>query len=496
MWFGKKSEPDWRDSFVAVARQVFSNETLTFEEASEALRSASTKQLLELDWRSRRGISAYVRRSGNRPGAVLRMALTNPHDADVFLFFGSCDGNGYIREQALRALRGHAGKLACAAALIRSDDWVPQVAEIASRMLHDVAAADGGRHLFELLGLILALQSRRRFRPQWVATLEPLLLAPRWREARLAALRSPTATARRLAHDLIHRADPDRACGSLRRAIGDPTPLVGLWGLARVQDLADPSEQHELLRQGLLSRLASIRSEALRRYCRAGYPDLREVLDAAIFDRSHSVRTVAAYQLGVLFNASALIQWRRAFDGGNHGEGMIMSLAENGETPDASRLRSQLTHDRGRIRALALRGLLRIGAADSEALLAAAMRDPSSHVIGAAIRAYTRGIDSLTAAVLADALAHTTAPGPRARLIGASRLLPKWDRLQLLLALYPGHRDTDREPLDAAVRGWIVRANHSFIEPRARQRLLIRHALETARSLHPARLWDRVLHLL
>ena len=175
---------------------------------------------------------------------------------------------------------------------------------------------------------------------------------------------------------------------------------------------------------------------------------------------------------------------------------MVMALAEFGEAEDAPRLRSQLARDSGRIRALALRGIMRMGTVDSNELLQAALRDTSSHVVGAAIAVYSRGLDQLGQETLRQALAHARSAAMRARLISASRLLPKWDRLEFLLDLHGSCADTEFPPLAAAVQRWIGSANNSFMQPRPNQRLLIRHALENARSRHPATFWDQVVHLL
>jgi hypothetical protein len=496
MWFRKKIVTSWHDGFVAVARQVFATEELSFEQALVAMRGAKGDRLLEFDHRARRGMGEFVRISGSRSSVVLKMAFTDPDHADVFLFYGSCSGNGYIREQALRALRGHRGRLVCAAALIRTEDWVPQVAEIASRLLHDVALTDTAVHFFELLDLITTLQSRQRFKPHWATTLEPLLLLPKWRDARERAFSSHKAIARRLAHVLSLQADADSAGESLRVAITDATPLVALWALAQLEDSVDADAQRQLLAEGLHSRLAAVRTDALRRYCRSGFDDVRERLRAAILDNARSVRGVGAYQLKQLFDESALERWRTVFDAGQRDEATVTALSDFGEAEDASRLRTQLTHPRSRLRELALRGLMRIGVADSGELLKRALCDRSPLVVGAATAAYSRATDQLNVATLREALGGADVPRLRARLISASRWLPKWDRLEFLLSLYPRCDPTDLEPLDCAVQRWIARANYGFARMSPAQQTAVGHALEIARNAHPAPFWQQVSNLI
>ena len=263
-----------------------------------------------------------------------------------------------------------------------------------------------------------------------------------------------------------------------------------------IPESADPGVRQALLHEGLRSRLAAVRSEALRRYCRDANTDLRQVLEGSVLDRSDSVRAVAAYQLNAMFNESALTRWREEYDRGNLREALLMALAEYGDSLDESRLRPLLTHPRGRIRALGLRGLLRIAVTDSALLLEASLRDPSTHVVSAAIAGYRRGTESMTSAILREALEAGRTPGVRVRLIGASELLSKWDRLQFLLDHYAKCGDAERNAIDAAIGRWIAGANRSFVEPKPRQQLVLRHAVETARATRPSQLWNKLLPLL
>jgi hypothetical protein len=496
MWFQNKTVESWHDGFVAAARQVFAADDLSFEHALIALRSANGDQLLEFDRRARRGMAGFASTSRNRSSVVLKMALTDPDHADAFLFFASCSGNGYIREQALRALRGHRSRLMCAAALMRTEDWVSQVAQIASDLLRDVAQTDSAKYFFGLLDLIDTLQSRQRFKPHWSKTLEPALLQPEWRRERTQAFSSHKAIARRMAHRLTLQAEPDSVGESLRVAIGDVTPLVAQWALAQLADSVDAQLQRELLIAGLQSRLAAVRGDALRRYCRAGFDDLRARLHVAVLDDARSVRGIAVHHLKYLFRESALDTWRSLFDAGQRTEATVASLSEFGEVEDAPRLRTQLTHPRARLRAFALRGLIRLGVADTDELLSGALRDTAAIVVGAATAAYARGIGQLIAAKLREALDGTDVPRLRARLISASRALPKWDRLEYLLSLYPRHRPTDATPLDAAVQRWIAKANSGFATVSPDRRADIHRALEIASDARPAPFWRQLSHLI
>lgn len=192
---GKKSVPEWRDHFVATARRIFPGRELSFEEAVSAVRQATGLQLLAFDEWVRRGHRYHLTPGGGDAQGVMRIALEDPELADAYLFYEACNGNGRVRERALRALRGRDQRLIFAAILIRTEDWVPEIARVAAVLLKDTTATPALRHAFEFLDLIDALRSRHRFVPQWIETLEPALLLLKWRDERRAALsrgNSPT----------------------------------------------------------------------------------------------------------------------------------------------------------------------------------------------------------------------------------------------------------------------------------------------------------------
>jgi hypothetical protein len=109
-------------------------ENLTFDEARRALEMATGAQLLAFDQER----PAYWH--GDLPTraeilAVLAKESPIRANLDAYLFMESCSGNGYVREEALRALKLNVSRLACAAALIRANDWVPQVNRLAVDMI-------------------------------------------------------------------------------------------------------------------------------------------------------------------------------------------------------------------------------------------------------------------------------------------------------------------------------------------------------------------------
>jgi hypothetical protein len=486
MWKRQHRPPDWQEQFVIVMRATTKNDALVFEEAAGVLQRATGEVLLRFDH--------YARRSWWNPGgnaferarAVLKHAMGRPEFAELLLFHEACNDNGYIREQALRALRGHQGRLACAAALLRAEDWVPPVAALAENLIADFAASERARYFFEFLPLILALRRKPRFARLWPA-IERALLESKWREQRREAVRGNRGRIRRFALELTLTADADLHSSSLAAVARDPSPLVSSWALASACRVLTDGPLREVLCEGRRNVMAFVRADALRRYVNAGFADSLDVLLKAALDRSQTVRSTAAYHLLKRHGVSALPLWREKFDAGEMRDALTITFAEYGNREDESRLRSQLRAARARTRAAALRGLCAAGVPDADDLLAAALHDPASLVIGAATKIYARSSALLPRATLESAVAQTGGPRQTARLLSAARLLAKWDQIAFLLNRYLAAPPLGILGVERELERWLWMCNRSFAAATAGQATEIRGLLDELRLNRPSR---------
>jgi hypothetical protein len=463
-------------------------ENLTFDEARRALEMATGAQLLAFDQER----PAYWH--GDLPTraeilAVLAKESPIRANLDAYLFMESCSGNGYVREEALRALKLNVSRLACAAALIRANDWVPQVNRLAVDMIGVYSRDERARHFFSMLDLVQAQRGRRRFESNW-QSIEATLLAPRWRAERAMALENSNVEARRFALELILRADADTSAQALESAVRDSSPHIALWALAAASRLLEGEALRNLLRAAQRTRVARVRADALRRYVRANHSDAGDVLRIALFDPARAPRNVAAFELQRTFGEQALPQWRAAFDQARSSAVVIAALAEHGEDVDEPRLRQGLTHRRARVRAFALRGLWRIGAPDCPGLLDEALLDGSLQFVRTALDIYSRGRELPRRETLEIALARATDPGLRHRLISGARMLGKWEALTFLLARYMECGALADPALDSALQRWELAFNRSFAQLRAEQRTEISRALASLRNSRPSKRWD------
>lgn len=480
------------DQFVCIMRLTTKNDDLDFDEAAALLASASGDLLRRFDEQTRR--SWWYTPAANlrdRERMVLRTALARPEHAQIILFFEACNENGHVREKALRALRGHTGRLPCAAVLLRAEDWVPPVSTLANDMLLKFAATDQAQYFFECLDLIFALNRKSRFTATWPA-LEAALLAPSWREQRRQAVERFTGVLRRFALELVLKADADLGLETLLRAISDPSPRVASWALLQAGSHLAGEDLRGVLLRAIDNRMAAVRSDALRQLVAGGFVDARERCLLAAMDRSQAVRGTAFSLLKQHFDLDALALWREKFDAGIQRRELVFAFAELGEAQDLDRLRSQLHVPHARSRAAALRGMARLGAPDLQTALDLGLRDASSLVVGTATLLYARSSAMPVRETLQSALSAAEKPATRARLLGAARLLPKWEQLEYLLANAARWPAAESAALERCLQRWLWAANRAFTEPSAGQRSGLGKTLTALQREMPHPLLDKI----
>lgn len=482
---------DWQ-SWLAAAMRSTNGRPLDPDEAATALDALPSIRLPALDQALRRGSwrAHYPTRHAKDDG--LRVPGHSQVEAGAFLFVHACAPSGFVRQRALEALPGHPGRLALAAALIRADDWVAEVRDVAVRTLRDLLA-DRGDDLFALLPLVEALRRRERFAAvAWPALVEPVLLDPRRASARWLATQSADGKTRATAFSLVTRADPARRGEACLRAIADPDPSIARWALG---EAAATGAGGELARIGLRHRSGSIRAESLRRLVAEDVADLRGVLERALFDDSAAARDVAVYWLRERHGVDARAAWRGALDAGvEPGAGIaLQALGDRAEAIDAERVRPYLHAPVVRARLAALKACAAAQPDDLADLLARALLDPSPRVVATALELARRSAGGLDVDALRAAFAVNA--GARRRLLAVVPCIDQWRGLQLLLDWLPAAID-DRDAIASRLRYWILATQFRAVPLPASLRDPLRSSLARARAVPVGVDWRRLEELL
>jgi hypothetical protein len=463
----------------------------------EALRALPGRSLLSIDEALRRG--ALYRDQA----PMSRSAHVATHEAervaDAYLFVAACDGNGFIRENALVAFRKFPSSLAFAAGLIRSTDWVFQVRDAGIALVNQVLPHLTPSEIVHSLDLIARLRDRSRVQLDLPhTTIGSVLATPAGREQLWAAVRdrSGSSELRRAAYDFL--------VGELRdlhevleSAVADSDPRIGLWALERVRKLPGPEQRAHLLKIAIAADHAAVRRSALRLYADLDLGDREKELRAALFDASRGVRGFAAFELKRSCDEDALPIWRAAIASPDRkrSDVAMMALCESGDQGDVERLAADLGHLRARIRAAVLRGLLRVGSAKLRAVLSRSLFDRSKVVLRELSQVYRRANVPLEPAAIDEALARAD-DRLAANLLSLAQLLGKWEELEFLLRHAIDDGGGRAESAAGRVDQWLRTESRRFTVPSSGQLRRLPALSEAAQARYPERRWRGIDHSL
>lgn len=200
---------------------------------------------------------------------------------------------GYVREVAVRALGQRPSVEALAALLLRLNDWVPQVRQLAAAAVEPYLRQEYVGLLLQALGPLIALGDKQRV--DHLATLKAacaVLQAPEVRAEVEAAFVGLQGKPARFLFALLHEATAQPE-GLIRRALGHRDMMVRQLAVEACGALA-LEQAVPLLEFALQTRGASVRVKALRRLLdlvQAPQPYLQR----ALLDDSAAMRCLARW---------------------------------------------------------------------------------------------------------------------------------------------------------------------------------------------------------
>ena len=482
-------ENDWQKSLELALRRVA---PLRLEECGldgiKALRTVSGRALLALDEALRR---APPYGEPDEPEEAV---------ADAYLFVAACDGDGFMRQKALIAFRRFPSRLAFAAGLIRSTDWVAEVRDAGISLVDVVLPRLAASDVVHSLELVVRLTDRVRApHDRWRAAVMPVLIAPAGREALWAAVRDPVSSSelRRAAFEFLELSETQDLAEVLSEAVADPDPRIGLWALGKAEERLNPGQRVDLLEIALAADHAAVRLTALRLYVAAGVGDRTQTLRASLFDVSRGVRGFAAFELKRAAREDPLPAWRLAIDGTDRrrSEVAMVALCEFGDSSDVELLAADIGRRNVTIRAAILAGLWRTGSAKLESVLREAVFDRSKVVLRQVNETFGRSNVCLDASTIDAALARADEK-LTANLFAFAQRLGKWEELEFLLRHAIGE-DADRAERAAdCVDHWVRTEWRRFTAPSDEQLRRIASLSAAARSRHSGRRWRTIDHSL
>jgi len=413
--------------------------------------------------------------------------------SDTALFMAACDPSGFRREQALRDFEARPGRLAVAAALLRCDDWVPQVQARAIALLRSIVAENSGS-LFDFIDLLLILRERERFSEQaWNPLIVPLMQQPSNVDHCWTATVRGSSRARLFAYQLLVRTAPATTEAASLQAIDDLAPSVAAWGLSMAAHLPSADTVLAVIMRASQHPLASIRAQALRLHVEHDAADAHAAVEAALFSATHSLRNAAIHLSKTRYGEAPLLRYRAAIDTEEpfNAEVAVMALADLATAEDANRLRIWMRARRAALRISALNGLARAKPEDLRSLVSSALMDSSPKVVRQAVAIAQREI-GLSREMLQNAYSQVTAPPIKHTLIRATHELDKWSGLALLLLWHRQPDDATAEALELELNRWVRDEARRFTPLGDALKNEILQALKQQRSGDTRIHWSRI----
>jgi len=491
-------DPYWRGRLARALSRIL-KPTVSRADAVDALLSLDRRLLLALDHALR--LHEWHVESDSAARDSIRLLPANAHEAEraAYLFTAACDADGFVREQALGEFAGCPGPLAMAAALIRADDWVPQVRAAGKLLLARLSGAASGAALFENFEILLGMRERRRFSQEvWPELVEPVLRLPENARRRWQATQQRLPAVRRFACELVADSDPERIPDVCRLAAGDADPALARWALNTSFRLLSTSDARTLASETLRSHPhGSVRAAALHALASNDASASKDAVEAALIDRSRSVRSAAAYLLRKWFDADPAEHWRAALSAHDPRRRVIavQALADVAQPADAQQLLPWLGHHTGKIRAAALRGLESAKFAQVVELATLALADANATVLREAIGILHRSAGALTVDLLLCARANAANRRAQTLLTQSARLLDKWDGLETYLVCYAESDPVGRRTIQDELEIWRRSAWKRFTPLSAASRVRIEKQLVTLSDELPTRLANEFKHI-
>jgi HEAT repeat protein len=405
----------------------------------------------------------------------------------TLLQLAMCHPSGYVREEAIRRSATCADGSEVAFLLLRANDWVKPVRDLAHSALRARLRVEHVPDLVAALPIIDVMHRWSRLGPpNIVGEIEQFLRDPCAVRGLMGALSSPDRFIRRGAYRRLlerdHRQVPDEQSSAdeshgpyrssppgsktdlFLAAMRDRDPAIragaGRWLIA-----ADEVEFGSLVEELLRNGVGAIRFGAAQRLLAAGsqlpWSDL-------LLDPHAGVRALAqqaALEAGR--DPDAEYRARLASSQGSRLGIALVGLSETGGPADAALVRTYLQGDRPVVRKCGLHALVNFKVEDIVELALGALRDESPSVTRVAGDLLLARIASVRGADIWSTFTTTSSgPGRRAALAVISRL-GFWESLPYLLRAFAA-ADGPLSPLvQLHVTKWIARQTRIFVPPPA-----------------------------
>jgi HEAT repeat protein len=434
----------------------------------------------DIDWKWRRETWAELQVQDVKQFAKLA------EGAASLLGVLSCHSSGYIRESAVRELGKFTSGVELPFLLLRVNDWVGNVREIARALVSARIRLGYALAFLKWLPLVLRLRLTRRGKnEEIIERVKELFQSAEAAHLLEAGRNSEDRLARRFFYEASLSGRHEGEDALLPTALQDSDFHVRVIAARALEHRPPSAEAQRLLEAALRSRFSRVRHEALRSYA-GKYREAAEAeLKRALLDPDISIREEAQFYL----NKTGTVNLRGFYIenvGASSGKTLASSLAGLGETgrkEDTAPVSQYLAAKQPQVRAAAIRAIAKLDPGYDAAIFLAPLSDESAKVRREALFGLQKRVNSVGGERLWEAFLGCKSPRAKRDVLFLIARLSRWESLGLLLQALG---DPDNSVSEAAerykARLW-RRWNHSFVPPTKDQTENLRAILETHQLL-------------
>jgi hypothetical protein len=367
----------------------------------------------------------------------------------------SANANGHVREGALRVLQQRYDGAELAFLIVRSNDWVPQIRQLATHALQNrLPRADYAKVFVQELPLLYRLwDTKRGAHKELQQSVESLLTSHsaiphllNWLETRQdneVQTRKKSQVnenslfdrqLKRYALALLFKS-PEAIEPAIRQGLRNEDPVVRTRAAKAALEKLPEAEIPNLVASLLQDRLSAIRKEALRWIAARDWPDRDRLLIEGLFDSNGGVRNLARYYLKDKKDLDITELYKRELKtDSSKAENSLLGLSEFKCTIPLVELQHYLESNRKRIRAAAYQASFAGDLPGRLDLALKALQDPSAEIVRLACAYLGNNAVALDGEKLWTLLsAPGLSPGSRKAILKLICKLNKWDSLYYLL---------------------------------------------------------------
>lgn len=272
----------------------------------------------------------------------------------VVLGIVSFHPNGYLREKAIKKLAELGNNRALPFILIRLNDWVPQVRNVARNAIENLIGMNGLEGLALSVPLLKRLEKcRRANHSKFVQGM--LNLLSQNKHALMTGLQSKDNDTRRFCFSVSSQSDEFNTDELIDLTKKEKNGHVRAYFLEKLRTRLSEDEIRNLIPAFFSDKHTRVRVAALDLYCQHFLEDAEDILEHQLLSDSRSARETARHYLRKLGKEEFATFYKRNLEDGTLG--VIAGLAETGEKQDAKLLEKFLDSKKTRIVRIALRGI-------------------------------------------------------------------------------------------------------------------------------------------